>query len=100
MVKPPVNVYVGPMLKTTTTFCAPVGAFEGMTNVAMTVPWVASEMFVPLIVPAKVTLEIGAFAGGQGGVVGRVIVTVTVAPRLALPPGTTEVEPPPLVLPS
>lgn len=81
-------------------FCAPVEAFEGIAKVAITVPCVLSEMLVPLMVPAKVTLDIGALAGGHGGVVGKVMVTVTVVPRLALPPGATEVEPLPLVLPS
>ena len=90
---------MGPRLNTTTTFCAPVGALAGIVNVAMTVPCVESEMLVPLIVPASVTLLTGALAGGQGGVVGSVIVTVTVVPRLALPPGATEVLPPPLADP-
>ncbi len=74
-----------------------MGALAGMANVASTVPCVASETFVPLIVPASVTLVIGALAGGQGGLFGRVMVTLTVVPRLALPPGTTEVGPPPEV---
>src|SRR5258708_4175245 len=70
IVNPPVSVYVGPgLVKVTTTFCAPVGAFEGIVNVARTVPWVASEILVPTMVPARVTLVIGALAGGQGGVV-------------------------------
>ena len=42
----------------------------------------------------NVTLEIGALAGGHGGVVGSVMVTVTVVPRLAKPPGATELPPP------
>ena len=71
-------------------FCAPVEAFDGIVNVAMTAPCVESEMFVPLMLPASVTLVIGAFAGGFGGLLGRVIITVTVEPRLALPPGATE----------
>ena len=74
----------------TTTFCAPIGAFDGIVNVAMTVPCVESEMLVPLMLPASVALVMGALAGGQGGVLGSVMVTVTVAPRLALPPGATE----------
>jgi len=71
-------------------FCAPVDAFAGIVNVAMTWPCVESETLAPLMLPASVTLETGAFAGGHGGVVGSVIVTVTVEPRLALPPGATE----------
>src|SRR5579862_3848740 len=88
------------MLNTTTIFWAPVDAFDGIVNVAITVPCMLSEMLVPLIGPARVTLEIRAFAGGQGGVEGNVMVTVTVVPRLALPPGATAVDPPPLLLPS
>ena len=53
-------------------------------------------MLGPLMVPASVTLLIGAPAGGQGGLVGKVIVTVTVEPRLALPPGAYEVVPLPV----
>ena len=100
IVSPPASVYVGPMLKTTTTFCAPVGAFAGIVNVAITVPCVESEMLVPTIVPASVTLVIGALAGGHGGAAGSVIVAVTVVPRDALPPGTETVAPPPLGAPS
>ena len=65
-------------MKTITMFWLPVAALEGITKVAITVPWVESEIFVPEMEPARVTLDIGAFAGGQGGVVGSVIVTVTV----------------------
>jgi len=67
-------------------------AFDGITNVATTVPCVESDMLLPLIVPI-VALVIGAFAGGQGGELGSVMVTMTVAPRFALPPGATEPEP-------
>jgi hypothetical protein len=67
-----------------------VETFAGIVNVAITVPCAESEMFVPLILPASVTLVIGALAGGHGGAVGKVIVTVTVVPRLARPPGATE----------
>ena len=82
-------------MNVTTTFCAPVGAFAGIVNVASAVPEVGREMAVPTIVPASVTL-VGTFAaGGSGGVVGRVIVTVTVVPRAALPPGATDVPPVP-----
>jgi len=78
-------------------FCAPVGAFAGIVNVATTVPWLGREMLVPLIVPASVTLVGTLPAGGCGGLVGSVIVTVTVVPRLALPPGATDPLPPPPV---
>ena len=81
---------MGPLVKVTTIFCAPVEEFDGIVNVATTVPWVESEMLVPLMLPASATLVMGAFAGGFGGELGRVIVTVTVEPRLALPPGATE----------
>ena len=59
---------------------------------ATTVPCVESDILVPLILPARVTLEMGALAGGHGGLLGNVIVTVMVEPRLALPPGATEIE--------
>jgi len=71
-------------------FCAPVGASAGIVKVAATVPGVESEMFEPLMLPASVTPVIGAFAGGFGGEPGKVIVTVTVELRLALPPGAME----------
>ena len=54
-------------MKVTTMFCAPVGALGGMAKVAITVPWAASEIFVPVMVPARATLLMGALAGGQGG---------------------------------
>ena len=77
---------------TTTIFCEPAGALAGIVKVATTVPWVASEVLVPEMpvfetVLVSVTLEMRAFAGGQGGLLGRVMVTVTICPGLALPPG-------------
>ena len=75
------------MLKLTLIVCKPVGAFAGIANVATTVLCVGCEIAVPTMVPARVTL-VGKFAaGGCGGVVGSVIVTMTVVPRAALPPG-------------
>ena len=83
------TVYVGPLVNTTEMLCAPVLAPDGIVNVAMTCPAVLSEMLVPAMLPANVTLVIGAPAGGFGGELGSVIVTVTVVPRAAVPPGAT-----------
>ena len=69
-----------------------------MANVAMTVPWTASVTLVPTMVVASLTLVMGALAGGQGGIVGRLMVTVMVELVLALPPGTKEVAPLPPAL--
>jgi hypothetical protein len=85
-------VYVGAGWNTTTTFCEPAGAFDGIVNVATTVPCVESEMVVAAMpvsetVLVSVTLVTGALAGGHGGLLGRVMVTLTVCPGLALPPG-------------
>jgi hypothetical protein len=72
-------------------FWAPVVALLGIVNVATTVPAVASVLLVLVILPPSTTLVMGALAGGFGGELGSVMVTVTVWPRLALPPGATEV---------
>ncbi len=45
------------------------------------------EMPVPLMLPASVTVGSCAFNGGLGGGTASVLVTVTVVPRAALPPG-------------
>ena len=99
MVKPPVMVNVGAwvwpggMLNVTTTFCVPVVALDGMVKLASTVPWVASVELVAVRVP-RVTLEIGALAGGRVGgfepPVDKVMFNVILVPvpRLTLPPGT------------
>ena len=73
----------------------PVAAFDGMAKVETTCPDVESELLLPLIlVPeaklTRVKLVIGAFAGGLGGEDSSVMVTVTVVPALALPPGAEE----------
>ena len=81
--------------KVMTRVCAPVGAFAGMVKVASTVPDVASDRFVPLMVPARVALVMGALAGGAGGFEGSVMLTVTVVPRVTVPPGALTVAPPP-----
>ena len=69
-------------MKVTTIFCEPAEAPDGMTNVAITVPW-DGRLMEPLLalMPPRVTLVGTLFAGGCGGVVGRVMVTVTVDPR-------------------
>ena len=69
----------------------------GMVKVAMTVPTVESETVLPAMMPARVTLLIGALAGGLGGEAGRVMVTATVVPRVAVPPGATVPVPLPVV---
>ena len=93
MVNPPLSVYVGMGLNATTTSWAFVAEFEGMTNVAITVFVVGREMFDPLMLPASVTVGPGALAGGFIGVVGNVMVMITVCPHEALPPGATALVP-------
>jgi hypothetical protein len=77
-----------------------VVVFAGMTKVAWAVVALGREIEVPVMVPPIVMLLGTTFDGGFGGVVGRVIVMVTVAPRTALPPGATDVDvpPPPVVV--
>ena len=93
MVNPPLSVYVGIGLNMTTTSCALVAEFDGITNVAVTVFVVGREIFAPLMLPANVTVGVGALAGGFIGVVGKVMVIITVCPRDALPPGATALVP-------
>ena len=83
-------------MKVTTTFWAPVGAPAGILKVANTVVAPGLEIAVPLMEPARVTPLGTRLSGGLGGVVGRVMVRVTVVPRAALPPGATAVEPVPV----
>ena len=73
-----------------TIFCEPVGALAGIANVQMTMLVAGCEMSVPVMLPASVMLGNGAFNGGLGGCAANVLVTVTVVPRLALPPGENE----------
>ena len=65
---------------------------------ATTVPCAGREMLVP-VMPASVTddgkivwLVMGSVSGGSGGFVGNVMVTVTVVPRVAVPPGAVVVQ--------
>jgi len=67
----------------------PVLAPVGIAKVATAVPDVGYVIEVPGMLPASVTLVMGSFVGGFGGDEGRVIVTVTVVPRVAVPPGAT-----------
>ena len=62
---------------------------------ATTVPCAESDILVPMMLVCDVrfvivTLVIGAFAGGHGGLLGNVMLKVIVWPGLALPPGATE----------
>jgi len=59
-------------------FCAPVVAFDGIVKVATTVPAVASVLLVLVMLLPSTTLVMGALAGGFGGELGSVMVTVTV----------------------
>lgn len=73
----------------------PVVALAGMMKVPLTVPDAGRDRLVPVIVPSMVMLRGTKVAGGKGGLVGRVMVSVTVVPRAAEPPGATAVEAPP-----
>ena len=86
MVKLFVHGFGGP-LNVMMMFCEPVGAFVGIANVQTTMLVAGCEMPVPLMVPANMTVGNGALSGGLGGGTASVLVTVTVVPREALPPG-------------
>ena len=80
----------GPEVKVTTTVRSPVAALDGMVKFASTVPDVASEKLVAVSDPS-VMLEMGALAGGEGGLPGKVMVKLMFVPdpRLTvLLPGT------------
>ena len=50
----------------------------GIVKVATTVPAVASVLLVLVMLPPSMTLVTGALAGGFGGELGSVMVTITV----------------------
>jgi hypothetical protein len=60
-----------------------------MVKVAWAVVTLGRESEFPEI-PPRVMLTGTTLAGGFGGLLGKVIVTVTILPRVALPPGATE----------
>ncbi len=72
-----------------------MAALAGMTKLALAVVMLGREIEVPLMFPPMVTLMGTTFKGGFGGDEGSVMVTVTVVPRAALPPGAEAVVVPP-----
>ena len=89
MVKLFVHGFGGPV-NVMTIFCEPVGALVGIVKVQTTMFVAGCEMLLPLMVLANVTVGNCALSGGLGTVSERLFVTVTVVPRVALPPGEKE----------